>query len=207
MAVYGNGNIHLKNFTPPADVASVHSLNGPAAGNSNNPTGPFSAFAANPYANSVQYRFDWGDGSNTTTNFYSDGEAATNIYHTWNTGGLFSVRVQAKTQNSAWSSWSDPIVVNIDNQPPCTLAVIAYDTYNGGYISPNVWIDGSWAGYAPLAVQVPPDYYSVTLDHYYGVLYLPWYGGLTDGYNSYNNGDFIPVYSDTAVWALYTLGG
>ena len=208
MAVYGNGNIHLKNFVPPSDVATVRSLNGPTTGTSNNQCGPFSAFATNPYGNDVIYRFDWGDGSQyEPTNSYSDGQPATGKYHVYTAGGFYHVRVSAKTANSDWGDWSNPIIVNIDNQPNPWLTVDAYDTYYSGWINPYVSIEGVTSGYAPISVQVFPGYYSVTMDQYYGMLYLPWYSGLTDGTNYYNNGDYIQVYADTEVTGLYTLGG
>lgn len=40
MAIYGNGNIRLQQFTAPSDVASTPSINGPTSGNSNNQIGP-----------------------------------------------------------------------------------------------------------------------------------------------------------------------
>jgi hypothetical protein len=148
----GNGNIILQQFTPPSDVSSTPSINGPTAGNSNTQIGTFSAFATNPYGENIQYYFDWGDGTSTTV-WSSDGQPATNIYHSWSTGGIYNVRVQAKTANSGWSSWSNTQTVNIDNQAT-SISVNAYDGY-GLPLNPSVYLNGNLVGYAPTIVQVP----------------------------------------------------
>ncbi len=207
MAVYGNGNIHLKNFTPPADVASIHSINGPTSGMSGNSIGPFSAFATNPYANSIQYDFNWGDGSpDTYTGGYSDGQPATDIYHTWATGGLYSVSVRAKTANSDWSSWSNPITVNIDNQPLYWISVDAYsDQWYLPYY-PNLWIDGSWVGWGS-GIQITPGWHTISTDYYVNN-YNDYYSTFvcfadSNGNYYYDNQASVYVYTDTSITAWY----
>ncbi len=152
MAVYGNGNIRLQQFAPPADVASVPSISGPTSGNHGNQIGPFTAFSTNPYGQSIQYNFDWGDGT-TSQVWCSDGQSATNIYHSWSSGGIYNVRVQARTASSGWSSWSNSMSVNIDNQP-VSISVNAYDGY-GFDLNPNIYINGNWVATSPATVQVP----------------------------------------------------
>jgi len=192
LAVYGNGNIHLRYYNPPPDIATTPSISGPTAGSSGSPVGSFSAFATNPYGHDIQYNFDWGDG--TTTQVWStDGHPATNVYHTWSTGGLYNVKVQAKTASSGWSSWSNTIVVNIDNSG-YWLTVDAYDQY--GLFFTGVSIDGNYYG-TPVSVLVGPGYHSVWAEPYPGYSYLT---GFSDGYG---NGDYRPIYSNTQITAYY----
>lgn len=192
LAVYGNGNIHLRYYNPPPDIASTPSISGPTAGSSGSPIGSFSAFATNPYGHDIQYNFDWGDGT-TSQVWCSDGQPATNIYHTWSTGGLYNVRVQARTASSGWSSWSNTIVVNIDNYG-YWLTVDAYDQY--GPFFTGVAIDSNYYG-TPVSVLVSPGYHSVWAEPYPGYSYLT---GFSDGYG---NGDYRPIYSNTQITAYY----
>jgi hypothetical protein len=136
MAVYGNSNIHLKNFNPPADVPNIRYLNGPTTGN----TGvyyQFSAFAGDPYGHNVQYRFDWDDGSPyEETNWCSDGVAAIKS-HSWVSGRLYNVRVQARCPNSGWGSWSSPISVLISSPSNYWVSSI-YDADGAVYNPENL---------------------------------------------------------------------
>jgi hypothetical protein len=131
LAVFGNGNINLRYYTPPADVASTPSVSGPAQG----VVGisyEFSAFSTNPYGNNVQYRFDWDDGSPyTETGWYSDGTTAY-ASHSWSSGGTYNVKVQARCPSSEWSSWSNPETINIQ-QPQYRLTI---QSSSGGYTDP-----------------------------------------------------------------------
>jgi hypothetical protein len=131
LAVFGNGNINLRYYTPPADVASTPSVSGPAQG----VVGisyEFSAFSTNPYGNNVQYRFDWDDGSPyTETGWYSDGATAY-ASHSWSSGGTYNVKVQARCPSSEWSSWSNPETINI--LPEYRLTI--YGSY-GGHTVPS----------------------------------------------------------------------
>lgn len=151
LAVYGNGNIHLKQFTSPVDLASVPSVGGPTVGG----TGvsyQFSAFSTDPYGHNVKYRFDWGDGSPLTeTGWYSDGATAY-ASHSWGSGGLYSVRVQAQCPNSGWSSWSNLYYVNI-GYLTSQLTTYAYNQYgNPGYVP--LYIDGAYVGTTGYAYSV-----------------------------------------------------
>jgi hypothetical protein len=99
--------------------------------------------------------------------------------------------------------------------PMCQLTLIGYDAYGGNYMTPGngyavapcVSVDNSYLQ-TPITITVPVGYHYITFDQYCGSFYLPWYQQtLTDGDNWYNNGDPIPIYSDTGVVAVYTLGG
>jgi len=200
LAVYGNGNIRLKQFTPPSDAASTPSVGGPIAGDIG-VSYEFSAFATDPYGHSVQYRFDWGDGSPyTETGWYSDGATAY-ASHSWSSGGLYSVRVQARCPNSGWSSWSSPRVIIIGNY--YWLTVYAVDEYSGYPLYPSIFIDGNLVGYGYASVPVMAGWHTVFVDewvnnpHFGCQSYLAYF---TDGYG---NGASRPVYSNTEITAVY----
>ena len=59
---------------------------------------------------SIQYQFDWGDGTNS--GWLAVG--VTNAQHTWNSSGFFSVRAQARcaVDNAIISSWSTGLNVS-----------------------------------------------------------------------------------------------
>ena len=203
MAVYGNGNIHLKQFTPPSDSPSMPSVGGPTAGDSGT-SYQFSAFATDPYAHSIQYTFDWGDGSpQTVTDWYSDGATAY-ASHSWSSGGLYSVTVKAQCSNGAWSSWSSPLIINIDNQPVYHwLTVDAYDAQYWFTLHPNVYIDGNWVGTAGVSVLVGQGDHSVWVDDPVWNENLGFYQYLQSFSDSYGNGDYRPIYFDTEITAFY----
>jgi hypothetical protein len=163
MAIYGNGNIRLQQYTEPSNVASIPSINGITSGGVNLSTGPFNAYATNPYGNDIQYRFNWGDGTNTTTGYYSDGQSVLGIYHTWTSTGTYSVTVQAKTATSDWSSCSSAIQVNVGSQGNW-ITFTAYDVFMS-QISANVYINGNYAGTTPTSILVPYGA-SLTFDEY-----------------------------------------
>jgi len=142
LAVYGNGNIHLSYYTSPADVATPQYVSGPEFAD----TGvycEFSGFATNPYAHDIQYRFDWGDGSDyDETVWYSDGDAAS-ATHSWNSIGPYDVRIQARCPNSGWSSWSSPHRIHVG--PTHQLTMLAVNNYGQpGYVPLS--IDGEYVG-------------------------------------------------------------
>jgi hypothetical protein len=203
MAIYGNGNIHLRYYTAPADAATPRFVSGPTVGDAD-VTYEFSGFATDPYAHSVQYRFDWGDGSdNTETGLYSDGAAAS-ASHYWSSGGFYSVRIQAKCANSGWSAWSDPLVINIGNQPVYHwLTVNAVDGILGYPLYPDIYIDGGYAGYGSVTVQVSEDWHSVWMTDPTWNGYWQCWSYLSYYSDYYGNGDYRPVYSNTEIFGVY----
>ncbi len=185
LAVYGNGNIHLKQFTPPPDAPGTPSISGPTTGNPSTYY-QFSGFAGDPYAHPVQYRFDWGDGTPYTTTYPRPDGYPGNASHSWSSGGLYSVRVQAKCANSNWGSWSSPIYINIGGQT-AQLTVYAYNQYgNPGYVP--LYIDGNYVGttgYAYTVLLGNRQIYveSPIYDGYYHVFDHYMYNGYSYGAN------------------------
>ena len=81
MAVYGNGNIHLKNYVPPSHSVAVRFLSGPSLGYVGT-SYQFSASAADSEDHEVRYLFDWDDGNQTLTDYYPS-YATVNANHSW----------------------------------------------------------------------------------------------------------------------------
>ena len=86
---------------------------GPSSGYPN--TGyDFTTSATDPDGDSLDYRFDWGDGD------ISNWGGAFSRAHYWSSTGAYCVKAQARDPNGATSSWSDCKDINIAvaNQPP-----------------------------------------------------------------------------------------
>jgi len=84
----------------------------------------FSVSTMDPDGHKVKYRFDWGDGKNTTT-LSVQSEEVVNATHKWKTRSTFQIRVKAIDEYGAMSNWSVPLNITIVNLPPtipnCTV--------------------------------------------------------------------------------------
>ena len=78
----------------------------------------YSTSATDPNGRSLQYRFDWGDGSQTTTGWYASGATAS-ASHWWGHSAFYNVQVQAYN-GILWSPWSPVLTVDVSggNCPP-----------------------------------------------------------------------------------------
>ena len=74
--------------------------------------GTYTTSATDP-SGALQYQFDWGDLSTTTTGWYASGSTAS-ASHAWNYPGGYSVRVRA-TDGAYWSDWSQITTVYVQN--------------------------------------------------------------------------------------------
>ena len=70
-----------------------------------------------PDGDMVRYIFNWGDGTQTGSDFVTSGENVT-VEHYWNSKGEYDVKVKARDKYGAESGWSDPITVIVLNDPP-----------------------------------------------------------------------------------------
>jgi hypothetical protein len=202
LAVYGNSNIHLKNFQP-SDYVTAPSIDGQTSGNVDE-TLDFSASSLDSKGHIVQYRFDWGDGSTyEETGWYSNGDYGS-ASHYWSSGDFYTVRVQARCPNTGWGSWSEPLVVNIGNQPVYHwLTVIAVDGQLWYPLYPDIYIDGDYAGYGSVSVQVLEGDHSVWMsDPTWNGYWMCW-SYLSYYSDYYGNGDYRPIYSDTEIFGVY----
>jgi len=201
LAVYGNANIHLKNFQPPDYVTAPSMISGPGTGLVD-VSYQFGAYSIDSQGHNIKYRFDWGDGSYTETGWYPNGVTAYEN-HSWSSAGWFNVKVQARCPNSGWSSWSSPSAINIQNGPIYHWLSVAASDDLGCPLFPNIYIDGNWAGTGCIEVQVVEGWHTILVDDptwnhiYCRDSYLQ---GFTDGYG---NGESRPIYSSTWVLAGY----
>ncbi|MDR0470978.1 MAG: hypothetical protein LBH79_04540, partial [Nitrososphaerota archaeon] len=90
LAVYGNGNIHLKNFASP-HVVTVPSISSAWKGDVGVPI-YFNVNSVDSHGHRIRYIFDWGDGTSTTTG-YSNAGVSVSVPHTWSTQGIYNVKV------------------------------------------------------------------------------------------------------------------
>jgi hypothetical protein len=190
--VYGNSNIHLKNFQP-ADYVTPPSVGGTTSGDVG-VSYEFSARAIDSHGHRIKYVFDWDDGSPQEETGYVSNGGTSHKSHNWSSSGLYNVKVKAKCEGDVWSSWS---TYTVRIGAIYWLYVDAYCEDFGGYADPYVWIDGDEVGQAPVCVSVEEGWHSVTVEWYWGYWDLL---GFSDGYG---NGDSRPIYSDTDITAYY----
>jgi len=108
----------------------------------------YSTSTTDPEGDSIQYRFDWGDGTDTTTGSYPSDSTAT-ASHSWISAGTYYIKARAKDDYGAWSDWSPSLAIIIR----CSLTVETH-TISGYQIRDvKVWVDGGLY-YSPIAVAV-----------------------------------------------------
>ena len=207
MAVYGNGNIHLKNYVPPSHSVAVRSLSGLTSGDINT-SYPFSASAADSQDHLVRYTFDWGDGSPQTWTDWNYSYATITASHSWGSQGIYDVKVRAQCTSGVNSSWSSPQSINIGNATVCHwLTVEAVDTYVWCSLDPDVYIDEDPYGSAPVDAWIEEGSHYVEVDEWVWSSDLGMYcyfSYFDDGETYYyDNPALIPVNSDTAVTVWY----
>jgi hypothetical protein len=100
MVVYGNGDMCLYAGSP--DYVTTPSVSGPTTGDIGTYY-QFSASSTDPYGHSIQYTFDWGDGSQNVTGWYDSGVTAY-ASHSWSSAKLYGVTVTAQSDIGTWSS-------------------------------------------------------------------------------------------------------
>jgi len=105
------------------------------------PSGPTSGITGTSYTystggsscnlgHSLEYRFDWGDGTP-----YSTWSSSTNALHSWVVTGTYTVKAQARcaTHTSVVSNWSCGLSVAIVVRPPIPIYP-AYDVNQDGMV-------------------------------------------------------------------------
>lgn len=94
--------------TPPHSPAKP---SGPVSGYAWVPYG-FMTSAADPDLDSLTYAFDWGDGTDTKTDFVESGGSIT-AAHVWNRTGSFLIRADATDSKGTRAGWSEPLCITI----------------------------------------------------------------------------------------------
>ena len=197
LSVYGNGRIHLRNFQP-SDYVTAPSIGGPTTGNPGW-TYDFSAQAVDSQFHGINYRFDWGDGSQYGQASGSNGQT---VYasHSW-AQGIYDVRVQAQCANGVWSNWSPSTRIVVGSMP--TLTVHAYSNYLGYEMyGVPVYINSQYCGTTPYSIALSPGSYDVSTEPYVYWFGLQYY--YYNGNSYYSSPMSVPLYSDTDITAVYS---
>ena len=116
--VNGGGSVSVTGF---CEMVSVPLLNNSVTAGHVNDTVTFSAFSTNNGSgHTIQYRFDWGDG---TTSAWT---TATSTTHVWAATNTFPVRAQAScaSDTNVLSAWSAANQVNIYAAPFFTFSTV-----------------------------------------------------------------------------------
>ena len=137
MAGYGyllNTNVCLKAFTVSASetVSTPTTLSGPASGDTGTTYTFMAGGSASSFGHSVQYFFDWGDG--TDSGWLSVGTMSAS--HSWSSANTHAVRVKARcgTNTSVESGWTQSLDVTVAETSYSAMTVLAP---NGGDSVPS----------------------------------------------------------------------
>ena len=76
----------------------------------------YSTSATDSNNGQIKYTFDWGDGSQTTTNFI-DSPTLASANHKWTNTGTYNVRAMATDSGGLTSRWSEALLVKIERLP------------------------------------------------------------------------------------------
>lgn len=84
----------------------------------------FSFSATDPEGDDIYYFLDWGDDTNSGwLGPYASGETGETT-NSWDTIGIYDVKVRAQDINNKLSPWSDPLTVTIvENLPPVKVSI------------------------------------------------------------------------------------
>jgi hypothetical protein len=78
----------------------------------------YSVVTTDPEGDQISYYFDWGDGLGTWTSQTPSGKTVSRS-HSWESTGIYYIRVKAKDEQGAESDWSPSLTVGISgNTPP-----------------------------------------------------------------------------------------
>ena len=95
----------LKPAIPNEAPTTPSAPSGPSSGEVDN-TYSFSTSSSDPDGDSITYRFDWGDGN--TSSWGSSSQS-----HSWSSEDTYQIKVQAKDDHGATSSWSSSSSISI----------------------------------------------------------------------------------------------
>ena len=107
--LYGDPSTSITGQDPTHTISTPSTPTGPSSGLINTSYSFTTGGAACSQGHSVEYRFDWGDGS------YSDWLSSISTFHSWSAPNTYTVRAQARcaTNHSIVSDWSSGFDVTI----------------------------------------------------------------------------------------------
>ncbi|RLF77467.1 hypothetical protein DRN38_08280, partial [Thermococci archaeon] len=77
----------------------------------------YSTSTTDPDGDRVQYKFDWGDGTQSKWTSLVDSGSDATASHKWTSSGTYYVKAKAKDEYGGESDWSAPLTVVIDDPP------------------------------------------------------------------------------------------
>ncbi|MDR0373924.1 MAG: hypothetical protein LBI79_10355 [Nitrososphaerota archaeon] len=192
LAVYGNGNIHLKNYEASHTVTNP-SVSDPVCGDIG-ATITLAASSCDSYGHNIRYIVDWADGTSTTTGYFAE-NTPVGLSHSWSVKGVYGVKVYAQCANGCSSGWSATYTVAVGDFP--WLTIDAWDDY-GREWNVEVFIDGQSVGSTPGSFMVVDGWRSVSV--YWQACPFVIFDSFSDGSN---NGDPRFISSNTTLTANY----
>jgi hypothetical protein len=183
-------------FTATQYAPSTPSVGGPSSGYVSQ-SYQFSAVSTDANGDNIRYTFDWGDGTDYTTGWYSSGSTAY-ASHTWTSAAQYSVTVTAQDSTGLSSGSSSPHSMTVQTQQTYyLLTVTASDAYNNN-LEPPVYIDGGYVGLAGNTFQVTAGAHTVAVHS----PFIYWtFDQFSDGLG---NGATRQITSNTNLHAWYT---
>lgn len=155
----------------------------------------FTTVSRDPDGDSIMYVFDWGDGSTSATEYVPSG-APVSLSHSWSKPGTYSIRVMAKDNRGAVSSWSlsatiQIIVPKLKITFASNIAGVEINVDNLNYTTPQ---DFEWLKKTVHNVSVPKIIEFMEGGRYF---FKRWSDGVE------NNTRIITVRENTSLIAIY----
>jgi hypothetical protein len=127
----------------------------------------------------IQYVFDWGDGSiSTSTLFYSGATGYAQHYYVG--AGTYTIKVKAVDTKLAESGWSEPFTIYISSE--IMISKPKYIVYDGETSTTNYSSGGGWAAPTGSTLrEVTTEYNSYNHSLELSLTWDNWWGGA--GYN------------------------
>lgn len=98
-------------ISPPPNIPPTNpDVDGPATGTKNKDY-DYTAVSTDPDNDTIQYVFNWGDGSDTTTDFLPNGTATTQT-HRWIGAGRYTIQVRAYDNNTYSGTTSYVVLID-----------------------------------------------------------------------------------------------
>ena len=113
--IYGAGRLNLI-LSPDQPPNVPPAPSGPDTGKPGFYT--FTATTTDPDGDQVAFKFNWGDGTESSWSSFVDSGGLVNGSHSWSSEGTYEVKVKAKDIYGAQSGWSDAHIIVISMEAP-----------------------------------------------------------------------------------------
>lgn len=192
LAIYGDGNIRLKNYDPSVHTVGRPIIFGPPNYQSLQPNTPyeFRASAADSHGHRLHYLFDWGDGTSEWVpgeySYQTNGEYVT-ATHSWSTVGEKTITVTAQCENGQWCTGSGYYGIHIGTW--YWLYLDAKETTYWSTPSASFYVDSQYVTCGWGQVYLPEGYHTIQVDPEEIFWESGWihFECMHDGYSYYGN--------------------